>query len=365
MKASDKLLAPLTLVVCAIGCGTPPAFPASTASTPPSAPSSLLADAHGTQSETPKSESFATVAATAAATATTCADAFAAPSHEAIVTPAEWSALAQKTIDVLAAGAKKIVATKHLDGPPTGTIPSLDELTQTMSSEIVGNACIPFKFISGDCFARAHVVANKLAAHGFNSAKIFAYRADKSRLLSASNEYFRSVTWKFHVAALVVVSVGSTHDLRVVDGSVDPAPLAPAEWLARIDAKGGPVTLEFDTRDEYFPRTQKNGSTQSGTPPAFETNLVAAWKQLAKDRDTLSRMKPVPERAGSPIATHVFERAVVSEMDAKTVSFVHSPAVFSLSDKEKARLEQNTTAPKSVTVDMNEMSVIDVAPASP
>lgn len=205
------------------------------------------------------------------------------------VSAASWDAAVEQLKAALGTN-----ATLSVESVPLGRIPTLSELSALMDElvetpnpdltrELGGLTELPFKYIKDGCYARAHVIDKLLADKGYNSAKIFALGD-----LQASNEAFPDgVTWRYHVAPLVMVRNGDGVEFRVVDPSLDTEPLTADEWVARINPNQGPVTVDLTAPEQYFPKEYSGVQTMP-----LASQVRKARPELKKFAQELAKLSP-------------------------------------------------------------------------
>lgn len=259
--------------------------------------------------------------------------------------------------------AKLVVDLKTQDPPPAGRVPSLGELREILKSEIAADRCVPYGYIRGDCFARAHVMVNKLAKHNINGAKLFV-TAVRPNALWASNDYFpKGITWGFHVAALVVVNDNGALAVVVLDPSVTPAghePMPPDVWVRAVDSKAKPdgtnkIILEAASPGLFWPRAKPKGTYSAGVavgPGDFATYLAKSKGLLASDSKTLTKLTPHPS-PGVPGPTATLVAVRVASLDEAGVLFKESPAVYTVPAELRNKLSLAVQADRAVDVQVD------------
>jgi hypothetical protein len=211
--------------------------------------------------------------------------------------------------------------------PLPGKIPTLAQLQKTVMSEIGGSIVngtiaspdsqtvkdlnpwpakltphsIPFRYIPDGCYARAHMMVDRMQQDGYSAAKIYAIGN-----LSAKNSVFpQGVSWWYHVAPLVLVNDNGKQRLVVVDPAVNPNNpiMAPEVWIAAIDPSKAAVKVEVADANQYYPM---NGAPPSTTP--FASNLKPADGVMVKYTESLNSIgasaSPAASGAAATPATH-------------------------------------------------------------
>lgn len=98
---------------------------------------------------------------------------------------------------------------------------------------------IPFGYTEDGCFARAHVVANRLKDQGYRTGKIWI----AGRLTDPSNP---STQWSYHVATVLYVNQGGRSEPRVIDPSpTNKKLLTVDEWVKFNNVQVKPTLVGF------------------------------------------------------------------------------------------------------------------------
>lgn len=116
-------------------------------------------------------------------------------------------------------------------------IPNLQKLAQLWDI-IVSQACpspgdcIPFRFATDGCYARAHKMRQTLVNYGYDCQKCFIYGD-----LAAMSPLGCAVQWVYHVVPLVTVNDASGTRDFILDPSLFQHPTSYAEWAAACTDK--------------------------------------------------------------------------------------------------------------------------------
>jgi hypothetical protein len=209
---------------------------------------------------------------------------------------------------------------------------------------------VPFKYIPDGCYARAHMMIDRMQQDGFASSKIFAIGN-----LSAKNDVFpQGVSWWYHVAPLVEVNDNGTKRLVVVDPAVNPNNpiMSPEEWVAAIDPSKAQVKVEITDPTQYFPM---NGAPP--TPQPFNSNLSAADGTCVSYTQSLNSMgakvaaAPAAGAAPTPATHDLVESAkVVDVMPTNEVHLHNSARRIMATPEQAATLRAAKAAGKPVHV---------------
>ncbi|HEX4622293.1 MAG TPA: protein-glutamine glutaminase family protein [Myxococcaceae bacterium] len=225
--------------------------------------------------------------------------------------------------------------------PMPAKIPTLQQL-QKMVQEITGPDAqmvkdlspwpkgltphsVPFKYIPDGCYARAHMMIDRMQQDGYASSKIFAIGN-----LAAKNEVFpQGVSWWYHVAPLVEVDDNGTKRLVVVDPALNPGNpiMSPEDWAAAIDPSKGQVKLEITDPTQYYPM---NGG--AANPQAFNANIKPADGTCVKYTQTLNGMgvkagaAPAPGAEPAPATHDLVENANVLDVTPNNEVHLHNSA---------------------------------------
>jgi hypothetical protein len=101
---------------------------------------------------------------------------------------------------------------------------------QTCDPRNVNSTCIPFNYPADGCWIRAHFMARMIVAEKITPAKIWS----AAYMLSAhtENDPNCTVSWAWHVAAVVLVKYDNGAEIKlVIDPSLAPEPVTIEAWI--------------------------------------------------------------------------------------------------------------------------------------
>lgn len=108
--------------------------------------------------------------------------------------------------------------------------------------------CIPFKYPTDGCFARAHEMVRLMQLEGEQPEKVWIFG---SLVAGTSNDPDCHVDWGWHVAPTLMVTTSGSLEKRVIDPSLSDHPITPEAWKT---LQGDPnATLAFTGWEQYFP----------------------------------------------------------------------------------------------------------------
>ncbi|HEX7445572.1 MAG TPA: protein-glutamine glutaminase family protein, partial [Methanothrix sp.] len=91
--------------------------------------------------------------------------------------------------------------------------------------------CIPFKYPTDGCYARAHEMCRLMIGEGEQPEKVWIYASSDTNLRpKAPNDPDCQVSWWYHVAPTLLVTMPSGTEKKVIDPSLCSGPVSPDEW---------------------------------------------------------------------------------------------------------------------------------------
>ena len=103
--------------------------------------------------------------------------------------------------------------------------------------------CIPFKYPTDGCYARAHEMCRLMFVEGEQPNKVWIYASSDSKLNpDAPNDPDCQVSWWYHVAPTLLVSTASGLNDLVIDPSLCTGPVTQDAWKALQKDPGATLT---------------------------------------------------------------------------------------------------------------------------
>lgn len=129
------------------------------------------------------------------------------------------------------------------------TLLSLKEV-ESLYKELAANKTIPFEFPFDGCYARAQAMAKIMEDKGIISGKAFL-----EGNLSVESKEFGPISWRYHVAPIVMVQVGGKNVPYVLDPSITTGPVTFEDWKKQMISKPGNFKSNeyFTNRFSYDP----------------------------------------------------------------------------------------------------------------
>jgi hypothetical protein len=160
-----------------------------------------------------------------------------------------------------------------------------DEIFQ----EVAAMKDIPYRYVADGCYARAEIIAERLAKEGIIVDKVWA----EDGILKPNSD----LEWNYHVAPVIWVhEKNGTYDRKVLDPSLEDHPVAVNEWLGKFwnsSSQGKyinqawpvpPAQSTFDRTVVYFTPSSVYAPDQMSVPDAqtHARDLEDARTTLAK-----------------------------------------------------------------------------------
>lgn len=90
---------------------------------------------------------------------------------------------------------------------------------------------IAFRYVLDGCYARAHLMIQRMEKMGVRAQKVWSFPSTGSKLQARSKLVKGGVvTWAYHVAPVVPVMVNGKASWMVIDPSLFPRPVTVSEW---------------------------------------------------------------------------------------------------------------------------------------
>ncbi len=167
-----------------------------------------------------------------------------------------------------------------------GRIPTRTELQREFDA-LAAIPGIPFEYILDGCYARAHLMCEKLHQDEVNSAKMFVILDNpREGRLEADNKYMHA-SWWYHVAPMVFARDEQTGRVEpyIMDPSMATHPLPPQEWVHQMWDEETPIKIDV-TRDAQYGPFEEDGANQT-----FEQSLEPAHHDLEEYTRELKAIK--------------------------------------------------------------------------
>jgi hypothetical protein len=92
---------------------------------------------------------------------------------------------------------------------------------------------IAFRYVLDGCYARAHLMIQRMEKMGINASKAWSFPSAGSKLKTRSSLAKGGVvTWEYHVAPTINVMVNGKATWMVIDPSMFKGPVTLAEWAS-------------------------------------------------------------------------------------------------------------------------------------
>lgn len=169
----------------------------------------------------------------------------------------------------------------------SGRIPTTAELAQEFG-QLAADKSIPFEYIADGCYARAHLMCDKLHQDEINSAKMFVMLENpySPGHLTADNKYMHAEWW-YHVAPMVFAKDEATGKVEpyICDPSMADHPLKPQEWIHEMWDEETPIKIDV-TRDAQYGPFEEGGANNN-----FQESLQLARDNAAEYSEELQQIK--------------------------------------------------------------------------
>ncbi|MDD5313551.1 MAG: protein-glutamine glutaminase family protein [Dehalococcoidia bacterium] len=163
--------------------------------------------------------------------------------------------------------------------------------------------CIPFKFPTNGCHARAYEMCYLMMAQGEAPRKVYIYNG---LVVATSNDPDCQVGWWYHVAPTLDVQVdSSTVEKWVIDPSVCDGPVTVNEWRDRQHDPSVPVQIDDQPATTWYPGGVMGPYTTLGYSAAERASNEIALQNRRNDlEDQCEQFGPTPYSC--PIVTRCF-----------------------------------------------------------
>jgi RHS repeat-associated protein len=108
---------------------------------------------------------------------------------------------------------------------------SLEE-AQELFDLMAGQDDIAFGYLADGCYARAHLMAQRMAERGIEVRKVWTFPEPEAEWISVDVSGFPDEGWRYHVAPTVsVIQEDGTVQRMVIDPSLFDSPVTIEEWV--------------------------------------------------------------------------------------------------------------------------------------
>jgi hypothetical protein len=139
--------------------------------------------------------------------------------------------------------------------------------------------CIPFLYPDDGCDARAHEMCKLIIQAGEQPAKMWIKPSGYFLTVQTRNHPDCSVDWRWHMAAVLRVSLGDTTKIQVIDPALFTEPVSKLTWKSRHN----------DEQATLIPLASSVYDPEAGSvdPTYRETNYdLRRWRLYLKERST-------------------------------------------------------------------------------
>ncbi|MDR2415543.1 MAG: hypothetical protein LBD75_02815 [Candidatus Peribacteria bacterium] len=119
----------------------------------------------------------------------------------------------------------------------------IKNLNCPLAAPVASNYCIPFRYATDGCFARAHYMRKILSDYGYNCWKIFSFGDLQATSLATGC----CAEWDWHVAVIVNVDTGVSTAQYVFDPSLFSQPISVSTWLNKQKGCGSSNSGSVDS----------------------------------------------------------------------------------------------------------------------
>ena len=131
------------------------------------------------------------------------------------------------------------------------------DLAAAISADFASSGDLALRFPADGCYARTHVMVQRLLAQGLAPSKVWAFAASTTELLWTDTLDGR-VQWHYHVAAVLLVRwpEGDTQEM-VFDPILSKHPVPVEEWLTALHDR--PTLVRTAPGEPPLPRCGGSG----------------------------------------------------------------------------------------------------------
>lgn len=159
--------------------------------------------------------------------------------------------------------------------PPAVTAGITPQQAQQLFALVASQSYIPFTYPDDGCWGRAHEMCRLIIANGVQPRKVWIYG---SLMVTTRNHPQCSVQWGWHVAPTLLVDMGSSLELNVVDPALFSGPVTQATW---VSVQHDPQPMLHDTDTTVFYRSSTGQLTYDPTYNQTQQVLARFRRELA------------------------------------------------------------------------------------
>ena len=158
---------------------------------------------------------------------------------------------------------------------PLAPVPVSLQQAQQLFTLVTSQSYIPFKYPDDGCWGRAHEMSRLMIASAIQHRKVWIYGHLR---VSTRNNPHCSVTWGWHVAPTLLVTIGSNTEIHVIDPSLFTGPVPQATWTG---VQHDPTASLHDTDASVFYRSASGHVTYDSSYSQTQQVLARYRRALA------------------------------------------------------------------------------------
>jgi hypothetical protein len=127
--------------------------------------------------------------------------------------------------------------------PRSADLPAHLTVTPQQAAQIfrwmAGQQDIAFRYVADGCYARCHLMVQRMLAHGWKPYKVWSFENGEPLYVKTDYHSGGHVTWRYHVAPILRVRMSNGQQAwRVIDPSMFPEPVSIARWSGAQKRRG-------------------------------------------------------------------------------------------------------------------------------
>lgn len=185
----------------------------------------------------------------------------------------------------------------NLDPTKRSQFPSVQQVASVM--EDWGKQPVAHDYIHDGCYARAHLLTEKLQQAGYATGKVFVLQGAEQPALQAHNRYY-DAKWSYHVAPVVFMrDAQGKIEPRVLDRSFSATPMTLADWTRRYNPHGSPLRVELTQPAQYSPLSNSGRQTDFAAASAHARAYAEYYEKAHGWNIAHGKVKPTSAAAAA------------------------------------------------------------------